>query len=657
MSEVLKQNFSWTKESNLELKDFYSIEVEVRWLLRNFWVNDYEVEPIIDSLDNFLKDKKIIKVSWTEPCISFKVYNEINGKKENIIYNVESWLFLDDIDIKLREAQKKLEKWQVLLSAMEEIFTQNSKEYFWELNDEDTLKTDIFDKHGFKLKWKNLRQIQVLLSENIQELLIIQSAFTDKQKKDFFRQQKKYMEFVMWVWDKYEWASLYLKESLSNFKSIAENLIYNLPIDEVFIYMVEIHQKIDNNNYQSQKVQESYKLLNNYLCNSLLNRLKSDPDTPDEYFVNFSKIITWRWDYKNGSFSSADIDDDLRRPELAADALAYVFTRKWWMFEKMNIKNLDKNLSNKRVWDELDEFNKLLWDTWAKFDWEKIPWDFFIINFWYSELLDLKDKKYEELNLEAQSKLSVINKLNKKLKAKTLAWKKVDYENPNSKNWFWTMYNEMMQEFSKDLESSIEKLFGSSNPFSRAYWVWKSAEDFWFVWVQKEAYDLFVDMNWIWLLDISDKWEAFSKWVAKFWAMLAVSLGVSVLTWWLWFIASWAIVWAAWTITYWWLNPTWYDTPWEMASELSTSLAMWTALWAVWWAYLPKVWIKSWTLTRRAKKIWAWIFDMSLWFGAELTRWKAMDHFFHSQQKLIEVPPEVSLKDIYANPEKYKNPE
>lgn len=654
MNEKLNQNHS-INESKLEMKDFESVVWELTNILEDFRTKDNEIEDnelIIFSLSDQFDNRKIINVSWKFPNITFETYNEEIKKKEFIIYNVKTSELVEDID--KNEILKNLEKWQVLLSAMEEIFTQNNKELFWELNDEDTLKTDIFDKHEMKLKWKNLREIQVLLSENIQNLSKVQSIFTDKQKKDFLRQQKKYLEFIMWIWDKYEWAASYLKETTWNFESITKNIVSNSPIDEVFVYMAEMHQKIDDNNKQSKSVEDSYKDFMDFMSMLLLARLKSDPETPERYFVNFSKLLTWRWEYKNGDFSSADIDDDLRNPKLATEALMYVFMREWWMLEKMGLKNLDKNLANKRVGDELEEFYDCLKTTWSPIPWEQLV---------DPELLSLKDKKYEELDLEAQSKLSFINRLKTELNNRRLSWKKVDYSNDlNNKDNIQFIVNDIQNKCVLDIQNSLEKNISSNYFFDKSFWVWKSAEDFWLKWVQKEAYDLFVNMNWVWLLTISDNSAAVLKEGWKILGMLGVWFAahcfLAPLA--LWVIAHWAVMWAGLTVVAEWISSKWYDSKKEMATDLSSSLILWTTLWGV-WSKIIDLWKNiapnAWRLVRYTKNwviLWA---DLWTWFLLEGKREKIINHKFHSQQKLIEVPPEVSLKDIYANPEKYKNPE
>jgi hypothetical protein len=56
--------------------------------------------------------------------------------------------------------------------------------------------------------------------------------------------------------------------------------------------MAEMHQKIDDNNKQSKSVEDSYKDFMDFMSMLLLARLKSDPETPERYFVNFSKLLT-----------------------------------------------------------------------------------------------------------------------------------------------------------------------------------------------------------------------------------------------------------------------------------------------------------------------------------------------------------------------------
>jgi len=79
-------------------------------------------------------------------------------------------------------------------------------------------------------------------------------------------------------------------ETEKHFSQILNNIVKDSSLTELFTYMAMIHQKIDNNNWQSISVKKSYKIFIEQLNFLVLNRLKKE-NVKDEDFVTFSKLL------------------------------------------------------------------------------------------------------------------------------------------------------------------------------------------------------------------------------------------------------------------------------------------------------------------------------------------------------------------------------
>ena len=160
MGKELKENSDNNHYSEKKIEDFWEIRADIYDFLKDNY-DSLKINDLLDKMEDELENKQILKFSYNSPNISFKIKE--NWKEKNIIFNLNEEKFYSENESneKLKEIPKKLEKWWVLLSAMEEIFTQNQKEFFWEINDKDVLKTDIFNKNGLNITWKNLRDLQI----------------------------------------------------------------------------------------------------------------------------------------------------------------------------------------------------------------------------------------------------------------------------------------------------------------------------------------------------------------------------------------------------------------------------------------------------------------------------------------------------------------
>ena len=635
MGKELKETFDSNYYFEKELGDFWEIKIDIY----NFLKDNYDplkINDLLDKMEDELENKQILKFSYNSPNISFKIKE--NLKEKNIIFNLNEEKFYSENELneKLKEIPKKLEKWWILLSAMEEIFFQNQKEFFWEINDKDVLKTDIFNKNGLNITWKNLRDLQIIYRENQKELFDL--PLNEKQKKDFLNQQKQYVNMFVWIWDEYEWWATYLLETEKHFNQILYSIVKNSSLTELFTYMAMVHQKMDQNNWKSISVKKSYKIFIDQLNSLVLNRLKKE-NAKDEDFVTFSKLLIWKW---------SDIDDDLRNSALATESLMYVFTRKWWWFEKLNIKDLDKSLFWVNVSDKIKELEEEFKKAWIEVQ-NDMSFILLSIGFW--RLSNNKEKNYKDLDFEAQTELSVLNKFIKKFKRKRQSYDRRNKKNildKNKINW-WEEIRDILKEVSSEYieesQDEIERLFSSNNIFNKSFWTGKKAEDFWLIWSQKEAYELFVNMNWIWLLNISDTTKSWLKLLWQIWVVLVASVCATIITWWWSLALQWAVAWAVWSWASWIAFPRWYDTKKEAVVDLTSDVIIWTWTWAIWWKLTEPA------IREVSKLFWNWATTKSvvtwtdialLWFVPEFWRIWQIEKKFH-WQGLILSPEEYQL--------------
>ena len=635
MGKELKETFDSNYYFEKELGDFWEIKIDIY----NFLKDNYDplkINDLLDKMEDELENKQILKFSYNSPNISFKIKE--NWKEKNIIFNLNEEKFYSENELneKLKEIPKKLEKWWILLSAMEEIFFQNQKEFFWEINDKDVLKTDIFNKNELNITWKNLRDLQIIYRENQKELFDL--PLNEKQKKDFLNQQKQYVNMFVWIWDEYEWWATYLLETEKHFNQILDSIVKNSSLTELFTYMAMIHQKMDQNNWQSISVKKSYKIFIDQLNSLVLNRLKKE-NAKDEDFVTFSKLLIWKWN---------DIDDDLRNSTLATESLMYVFTRKWWWFEKLNIKDLDKSLFWVNVSDKIKELEEEFKKAWIEVQ-NDMSFILLSIGFW--RLSNNREKNYKDLDFEAQTELSVLNKFIKKFKRKRQSYDRRNKKNildKNKINW-WEEIRDILKEVSSEYieesQDEIERLFSSNNIFNKSFWTGKKAEDFWLIWSQKEAYELFVNMNWIWLLNISDTTKSWAKLLWQIWVVLVASVCAAIVTWGWSLALQWAVAWAVWSWASWIAFPRWYDTKKEAVVDLTSDVIIWTWTWAIWWKLTEPA------IRKVSKLFWNWATTKSvvtwtdialLWFIPETLRIWQIEKNFH-WQGLILSPEEYQL--------------
>ena len=143
--EKLKENTQEINKKSIE-KNINSEEIktQISIFLYDSWIKSpWERKEIFWILEQKLGEKKILEISSSFP--NLKILVEQNSKKEIFVFNVEEKKFVENIEENVSELPKKFEETQKIFDAMDEIFKQNKKEVFGELNKEDILKTDNFE--------------------------------------------------------------------------------------------------------------------------------------------------------------------------------------------------------------------------------------------------------------------------------------------------------------------------------------------------------------------------------------------------------------------------------------------------------------------------------------------------------------------------------
>lgn len=612
---------------------------------------------------------------------------EKDWKKDRLTFNLENKenIFIWDIDKIEQKKQNEikqsiglLEKSNTILLAMDEVFKQNESEWFWELNNQDVLKTD---KYGKELEWMNLKQLQKEYKKYFDTINTFwKNDLPRSIKKDILDHNKRYLTMIMWVWDKYEWWAQYLKEDMKKYDILLGDIVNMSSINQVLYYLKDLHSKLDSNDYQSNSVEKSYKLSTEILHKKILDRL-IDENRSDRDFVFFAKTITWR----GRNWLDSDIDDLLRDQNTANDALLYIMNRKNWIIDSLKgeLKLEDKEISNKNpsniVKNVKDDFyNKF----WKDFELKKV-FSGILEKSWYEDILSLdENQKYEDLSFIEKTKLSVLYRVWEKLKQwkdfSTMAidvwWRfiimqaapfnvKKDYM---MKEFGW-LFNSVALDYRVELTEELEQKFWSDNPFDWDFWNWKTAKELWLTWKKAEAFDLFQDINWNWVFDLSDTSIEFLKNTWKFAWVIIMSAAVPMLilpT--MWVVAIWAVAWATATITSMAINPHWYDTVWEAVFDISSDLIIWTVTWALGWLLVEKAWVeyivhnngtreiltktlkeKLWKdIVLNSAKYWekgfyknAWLFvsDLTfLWLWPEIWRQMYIDKKYHGEEFLTD---------------------
>lgn len=497
-----------------------------------------------------------------------------------------------------------------------------------------------------EVNWKFFAEFDDIQSQSFKKLKISQDGLLERLKlnialakkhwldvshreKFFVETSKRYIEFMVWIWDKYESGVVALKEK-DRYKWVETSLellpsIFDSMDDKGMLnYVAEVYKKIYENGFRSDNVKNSYKLYTSWLNRLVYNKLRTrllhakDEKSSNELMHNclsFAKLITWRWFINNTKVS---IDEDLKDPVLANEILVHLMADKlWlidWMLSKWQINITDKLAMNQKPSAICKDFKEYFWRRlWKEYDSDK-----FLDNIWFWDLKTIKSDSYEWLTIQQKIKISVLKRVVIKLR---WTWK-IDMKQ------LWTIFTEIWQDWFNVVNQSISQNFSAD----MLNWKWKTSKTFGFSGIRAEVFDLYNDIQWTWLLKFSDNsinslkkagdvwvilWSSILAWIV-IWTTLPISVtamsGAAI---------TWAVVGAVGTTAWILVNKNGYDSKVGMVKDIWSELAFNSWMWAFWWASSAKfikTWVKS--LWDYAKNLWVNTADLSLWAAGEWWRQK-----------------------------------
>lgn len=524
-------------------------------------------------------------------------------------------------------------KWQIdniePLKALEKCWGDNDKELLnitWE-----------FDNSEIKIINNSKSQLEALIVE-MKKYISNDSWENSDAKATLVALEKKHLERFVWLNDKTEKVATnslegkkVTQEQLEQRLQYVGDIVDSLSPDEVINYVAEINKEIDTNNWQSDNTKALYKNFSVTLNNLVLKKIasvkiektndwKSSPEETKnkERILRFVKIITWR---------EGDIDNDLRDPDTAWEALRFV-ANNYWIFDSMDINKVgsimkieDPENSPDKVTEVMSKYSKNsnMCTFLEKIGYEDIIW------------LD-----YNKASLEQKWKMMTLARVDKILIAK---WKNIDdisfwvTGDVEKDNPLMTIISLIQQEWTK-LWPILAKSFNDwiSNVLEKY-----DAKDLWLSGIDCQIVDMYKDIQWygwwwftIPLLKIkvfdsntSDKESmnigSFVKVGAVIVSAVVTATIVTIVaeagTFWAatpWVIAMRGAV-ASWIVATWTsvaVNQRSFDTFWSWALDITTELALNVTLAKFWWKFTTSA-IKSWVINNL----------VTSWVRRELAEW------------------------------------
>ncbi len=208
--------------------------------------------------------------------------------------------------------QRKLE---FVLQAIEGIFKNNDREFFWAINERDIFPVG---QYVTAFPWNEIPEViwkQTLTIQELQDiaknlLKEIKSSQSDIGRKyiksisDAINiSEEKYIDYIVGIWDRYEgWArALYDNVDEKNISNSVRNLVSHKDIWELFSYMIQKHALIEENNFQSTEAWRTYILWNQEVNKAALKKIKSLPESNEQEkrqkekrVYQYMKIVTGR---------------------------------------------------------------------------------------------------------------------------------------------------------------------------------------------------------------------------------------------------------------------------------------------------------------------------------------------------------------------------
>lgn len=197
------------------------------------------------------------------------------------------------------------------ISAMDAIFTENSKEWFfsgnWYLDDDDTfdanssMRLDIVNPELLRdFDGETLENIQTQARGAYRDLIRMTYEYpidmlSPSLREGIYNSIDVYTQMIMWVWDSYEWwARLFNKSSSEVELGISISIDRFWTTQEVMSHWLHIRSKIDANNFQDTTVeQRAYPFYMNTLNRASYQKML-DLGASKQELLDFAKAISGR---------------------------------------------------------------------------------------------------------------------------------------------------------------------------------------------------------------------------------------------------------------------------------------------------------------------------------------------------------------------------
>ena len=650
--------------------------------LKSIWVNsDRSLEA---SLINFIQTESI--KFW----IDFAQVDKLNldFKRGEVIFIFKEWILFDwkdDFRIKIKdyvdwelvkvEEKKRLsekecgETMELFSSGLDAIDDLFSWERFVE--GEERFSWDYYVE---RFRWKNIKEVWYIVRADFHKLekLINGYGFSfwwsrDSMYRTYFYRllelKERYLYMFMWIWDKYEDGATVFTRNESEVRTIIVDIVGSKKTNrEVFDFMIKLHWDIDENDAQDAIIKEAekwaYPRLIKILNETVLARLK-ESNAPDEDFLNYAKIVTWRdvtFSLENWEQEEIDVntDYDLNSSEDANEALMFVMFRKWWLYDKLNWNNesdfreenwvliypekfpiIDEEIWNQTPAEVIEEFKlvfntRVLNDSWNTISLpndfvEELFWKSLWWAWWMNDILKNPELSwdYQKLSIYQKIKISTIKRLTTELQNYHIRIPLIGYD---LDTWVESSFRTMQYAELFAAISSVEKEASSAvlDWFWRHFdWKGKNTREYLkYLWIKNgreefsetelDIFELYNDVNgnWDWY-ELSD--DTLSFWVTLWWfaGVIALSILLTMATaWWasvFWATAlasalstnvllQWTVAWIYGSVSSWAIFPQWYSSKEKMIEDLLSDLAIWWWTWALWW-WRARGW--TWTFLSR----------------------------------------------------------
>lgn len=272
------------------------IGVQIEWY--------FDESHIIENEKRDSISKSIVGniISYTQGDISQIQGSDRIGKEIIIVlqdgstkkYNIDDFISPEKVREKeVIELESHVEKFELLLATLDELFQANENEWWKWMNEEDIVQEG-------ELKGKNINEIAALTRETWKDILLSESALAGKienpelqRKKE--QSQERYLRMTMGIWAPYFRGVEVFKRSEDEVRYMIENKLksFSSPRPLLQYFSLMLGEVGKNKDESSNKAFQAQTLFIKMLQNFCYDQLKELGATEEDYDI-FCKLLTGR---------------------------------------------------------------------------------------------------------------------------------------------------------------------------------------------------------------------------------------------------------------------------------------------------------------------------------------------------------------------------